>query len=297
MPPKSYWARLPFPVRMTIGALSILLVVSGGIYGLAFVFRAGDPPAVQAAPREMVLPVIPPVPQPVPPPAPRLPSIRPAPSPPATAPAAGIGTHPATAEQPAARKPDLAARDTGEADRTATRAPRATPPASSAPAKAAKAKADPVVSTRTVSRTKAIPFSTQLVRDPSLDRGDKRIESPGSEGVQTLRYLVTYADGKEVDRRLLDASVTTEPRQQLVAFGADRELGGSGLGHGQLQQCGLVTNACVPVSSDDLCPGDEESAGDRHHDEQAARERGHDKYLVDPADVADLELDPGIICD
>jgi surface rod structure-forming protein G len=80
----------------------------------------------------------------------------------------------------------------------------------------------PRVTTRTESERRAIPFRTRLVRDPSLPRGSKRVQSPGVPGEQLVRYAVTLTDGRPTGRRVIDAQVTRQPQHRVVAFGTGR---------------------------------------------------------------------------
>ena len=297
MPRKSWWARLPFSVRMASGATALLVVIGGSVAGISAMVR-DEPRVVQAAARE----------QPI------LQEMEPAPVKPAASPAvatAGLGAqagkHAGRADAPADSR-----RISDEADRTATRRPRETPKADKVRPDGrpgAAAPAAPAVTTRTVSETRPIPFQTQLVRDRSLPRGTRRVQAPGIVGEQTLRYVVTYTDGRETGRRFLDAIVTKQPQHRVVAFGSRRGWGPD-RGNDRPPECGLIHDGCVPISRSALCPepepkadatqGAEPSATATATDNDTAAspaERPAEFYLIDPADVADLELDPGIICE
>jgi hypothetical protein len=296
MPPKSWWARLPFGVRMTVGACALLMVIGSGVAGISAMVQ-GEPRAVRAAARESSVAqrqggamagqaAAGAAPAPV------------APAPPAEP---GSGAHVTGERMDMSRVSD-------EADRTATRAPRRAPgdgEATGAPRAVA-----PVVVTRTVSETRAVPFRTTLVRDRSLPRGSRRVRTPGVPGEETVRYLVTYTSGEETGRRLLDTTVTKEPQQQVVAFGTRR---GKDHPHDR-QGCDPDREtACVPIARRALCPDDsgdatvdaggpaaEESAGDDvppAADGEAADPAGEEVYLINPADLTDLELDPAVLCD
>jgi hypothetical protein len=77
----------------------------------------------------------------------------------------------------------------------------------------------PVITKRTVKVNRSIPFRTRTVRDPDLDWGEREVETRGVAGVRTLSYQVRYRDGKEISRRLIDSSVTRQPQSQVVALG------------------------------------------------------------------------------
>jgi hypothetical protein len=303
MPRKSRWARLPFPVRMTVGAFALLMAIGGGVAGISAMVR-DKPRIVQSAARESTVP----------------PQVGAAPAevvPSPPVPNAGRGVQ--ARKHRSGYAPADTSRFSDEADRTATRAPRATAEADVAAEDSQRAAAPaPDVTTRTVSEIRPIPYQTQVVRDQSLPRGSRRVQTAGVAGEQTLRYLVTYTAGQETGRRLLDATVTREPVQRVIAFGSRRGMGhepGRGPGD-QPPECSLslTDDACVPIARSALCPADKTAAADPRTaapdpagpkvatpPKPAAKpERGllgDDLYLVDPADVADLELDPGIICD
>jgi hypothetical protein len=110
----------------------------------------------------------------------------------------------------------------------------------------------PQTRTQTQTETREIPYETRLVHDPALPRGAKRVETPGINGVETLRYLVTLTDGRPTDRKLIDAVVTRQPQHQVVALGTRRPV----------HNCGEALNFCVPLGRKAVCPdkGREEDA-------------------------------------
>jgi arylsulfatase A-like enzyme len=101
----------------------------------------------------------------------------------------------------------------------ADRRPEPRPTATSGAAVRPAAEDDRVVTTRTVSETRVIPYQTRRVPDQELASGDQRIDDPGNEGEETRRYRVTYVNGRLTDRRLLNSEVTREPTSRVVAFG------------------------------------------------------------------------------
>ena len=154
-------------------------------------------------------------------------------------------------------------RTSDEADRTATRGPRHTATSGGRAAGAARGDgivaaepeeppalaAAPVITMVTVSETRPVPYSTQMVGDPSLPRGSRRVETPGIPGEQTLRWLVTRTDGKETSRRLIDTVVTREPQSEVVAFGSQRR----GWRHQHMRGCGPGLEQCLPLGRH-ACP-------------------------------------------
>ncbi|MEV4344855.1 G5 domain-containing protein [Actinoplanes sp. NPDC049596] len=285
MPRKSWWARLPFGVRMAAGGAALLVVTSAAVGGVAALTK-DDP----AAPRIVT-----------------------AVGQDATSPA---GTSQEPAAPPHQRtKPqyDAAAslpRTSDQADRTATRAPKAAapkstrakpqrsvpqqqqnhqqPPAAPAPPPVVAAgDPRPVLTTRTEIETRPIPFQTQLVRDPSLPRGARKIRTAGVAGEETLRYLVTFTDGKQTERRLLDSTVTKQPQDRVIAFGSRR--GPAGGGHrGPL---GGGAGHRPPKGCDDLCLPLGRSANCRHEEsEESAVQLGGSVTILDQ-DIALLNAE------
>ena len=293
---------------MAVGAFALLMAIGGSVAGISAMVK-DKPRVVQSAARESAVP-------------PRVDAAAPSevpPSPPAAKAALGAQAQ----KHHGGYAPADTSRVSDEADRTATRAPRETAEADVVADgdRQAAAPAAPAVTTRTVSETRPIPYQTQLVRDQSLPRGSRRVQTPGVEGEQTLRYLVTYTAGQETGRRLLDVTVTREPVQRVIAFGSRRGMwhdDGPGRGHGgQPPECGvsLADDECVPIARSALCPADAAEAPTAAEPMPAepkvatpatpkpgvAKEESaapaDDLFLVDPADVTDLELNPGIICD
>ncbi len=73
--------------------------------------------------------------------------------------------------------------------------------------------------TRIVTETKAVPYSTATQYDSSLPKGQTQLVKDGIDGIETYDYIVTLSNGKESDRTLKSKSVTTEPVAQIVAVG------------------------------------------------------------------------------
>jgi hypothetical protein len=146
-----------------------------------------------------------------------------------------------------------------------------------------------VVTTKVVTETRIIPFRTSLVRDPQMPRGQKRVQSPGVSGEEVLRYLVTYTDGRQTDRRLIDSDVTREPQDRVVAFGTRRTRDGG-------DEC--REGPCFPDGRSAACP----EGADPVKESGAVQLGGsvavldEDLYLLDPSDLDGLELDSGMIC-
>lgn len=196
-------------------------------------------------------------------------------------------------------------RRSDEADRTATRAPRRSasghgaPVASAARGDAAgsdaasepRPPAGPAITTQTVTETRAIPYQTRLVRDPSLPRGRRRIATPGIPGEETLRWLITFADGKQTGRRLIDATVTRQPQHRVIAFGSR----GRGPGRGHSRECGMGLDPCLPLGRS-ACPAEDRIDENGVHLGGSVTVLDEDLALLNPSDLDGLELDPALVC-
>ena len=218
MPRKSWWARLPFGVRMAVGASAVLVVVGAGVAGVATMVGGGGAPG----PR-----IVTEVNQ--------------------AAPAAPL---PAQVEKPHADKPRLVPKNREKVDKGA--APRKAPaimPSTAVPTPVAPVK--PLQTVQTQTETKEIPYETRIVHDPTLPRGAQKVETPGINGVETLRYLVTLTDGRPTDRKLIDAVVTRQPQHQVVALGTQSPAPGT---RRPMRNCGEALNFCVPLGRKAMCP-------------------------------------------
>ena len=255
MPRKSWWARLPFGVRMTAGTSALLITIGGGVAGIAAlttsrpdgkrivtaVGQAADTPPPPAPPVSDV-------------PAPRRDAAKPRYDPAATLPrmsdqADRTGTRPP--RPPAA----TAARTAAEPPPARATRPQAAP---ARPAPPDTASAKPVLTTRTEVEKRDIPFQTRLVRDPLLPRGARQVRTAGTPGEETLRYLVTYTDGRPTDRKLLDITTTRRPQDRVIAFGSRRGHHGHGPGR---RDCRKALDLCVPLGRSAGCREDADTAG------------------------------------
>ncbi|MBB3097287.1 hypothetical protein FHR83_004962 [Actinoplanes campanulatus] len=241
MPRKSWWAQLPFGVRMAAGAGALFVLVGGGAAGISTMTTPDGTPvaaaegAVQPDPGAARLEENPEVVSRAAAAAQPLPKRR------GHTPAA-----PVPAGKPAGTDQLSRARVADErADRTGPR------PAHTSGKRAGRDRrepaAGPVVTTRTDEQTRAIPFRTKVIRDPALPRGTRFVRSPGAPGVETARYLVTLTDGKQTARRLLGKTVTRKPENRVVVFGAFRKPDLDAA-------CEHAMALCVPMGRTAVCP-------------------------------------------
>ncbi|BCY14923.1 G5 domain-containing protein [Actinoplanes sp. L3-i22] len=202
---------------------------------------------------------------------------------------------PPIAGQPAETGAELSrARGEDPADRTGPRVPRSSRTAADKPAAKKKpgsshAKAEPVVTTRTDVETQPIPFRTRVVRDDSLPQGFRRVQTPGTPGEQTIRYLVTLVDGKPSGRRVLGTTVTRQPQQRVVVFGVQED-------------CASALDLCVPLGRRTTCPDEPAPATPAPRTTVTETEDGpptvtdEDLALLDPDALTDLRWEPATVC-
>lgn len=282
LPRKSWWARLPFGVRMTAGTSALLLVIGGGVTGI--VAWAEDAPTVNTAgPDEVAVPAAPggigagaTAPEDPPPATPtRAPGLVTDIDPVPMGGGLAMGLDPATVaptpkvtRTPETPKPKIS----GTGVSTAASPPKRTEPPKRAerpkpadrPTPAARparpAPAAPVITTRTEVETHSIPFRTRLVRDPALPRGTKDVQAEGAAGVRSLRYLITLTDGRRTGRHLLGVTVTKRPEPRLVVIGTGREADPDTDDEDDPWDCGSVGNdLCVPFGrSSAMCEESDE---------------------------------------
>ena len=222
MPRKSWWARLPFGVRMAAGASAVLVAAGAGVAGVVTMVGGGGEPG----PR-----IVTEVNQ--------------------AAPAA-----PLPAEKPRADPPRPMPKNHQKTVRGSHREAIIPPsPVVATPTPTPVATVlgqQPVQTTQTQIETKEIPYETRTVHDPALPRGTQRVETPGVNGVETLRYLVTLTGGRPTDRKLIDAVVTRQPQHQVVALGTQSPALGT---RHPVRNCGEALNFCVPLGRKAVCPG------------------------------------------
>ena len=64
-----------------------------------------------------------------------------------------------------------------------------------------------------------VPFAHREVPDAKLEKGLRRVEQKGVEGVRVRRYVTLLEDGKVVSRSLQSETVARKPREEVVHIG------------------------------------------------------------------------------
>lgn len=80
----------------------------------------------------------------------------------------------------------------------------------------------PYLSVRTVDSETydgSIPYAVETVNDDTMYQGNSKVLTPGTDGSATFTADVTYVNGVEQERVILDTQVHSEPVTQVVAVG------------------------------------------------------------------------------
>ena len=75
------------------------------------------------------------------------------------------------------------------------------------------------ITTKTVTQTKAVPFTSTTVQSASLAKGTSKVTTLGVNGVETLTYQYTYSNVKQTAQKLISDVVTTQPVTQVTTVG------------------------------------------------------------------------------
>jgi uncharacterized protein YabE (DUF348 family) len=77
-----------------------------------------------------------------------------------------------------------------------------------------------------------IDFKTTTKNDNKLGWREKKIETAGEKGVREVKYKITYRDGKEVSRVVLEKNITKNPVTEIVVQGTYVKTGNAKKGQG-----------------------------------------------------------------
>lgn len=101
-------------------------------------------------------------------------------------------------------------------------------------------------------RTKAVPFGTQTIIDPSLQPGEVVVRQEGEEGEIQQTYDVTYVDGEKESETLTNETTTKIALDRIVAVGpaASSDDSGSDGGSGNSGDTGNSDNSGKNDNSD-----------------------------------------------
>ena len=103
----------------------------------------------------------------------------------------------------------------------------------------------PMLSVRTVDHVTydgTVPFEVEEVQDSSMYVGDSVILTSGVDGLATYTADVTYLNGTEESREILDTQLISQPVTQVVAVGTKERPRTMATGHFQWPLYGTVTS-------------------------------------------------------
>jgi hypothetical protein len=78
----------------------------------------------------------------------------------------------------------------------------------------------------------AINFKTIEKNDSKLGWREKKVEQKGVKGIKEVKYKITYRNGKEISRVILEKNITQEPLPEIVIQGTYMKLGKANKGQG-----------------------------------------------------------------
>lgn len=78
----------------------------------------------------------------------------------------------------------------------------------------------------------AINFKTLEKNDSKLSWREKKVEQKGVKGIKEVKYKITYRNGKEISRVILEKNITQEPLPEIVIQGTYMKLGKANKGQG-----------------------------------------------------------------
>ncbi|MEV6409868.1 transglycosylase family protein [Kribbella sp. NPDC051718] len=79
------------------------------------------------------------------------------------------------------------------------------------------------VDTKTVTEKQAIAFGKKETKDATLLEGETKTTAKGVAGAKSVKYLVTYLDGKLASKKLVSSAVVTKPVDELVTVGTKKK--------------------------------------------------------------------------
>lgn len=78
--------------------------------------------------------------------------------------------------------------------------------------------------TRIEEEDTVVPYPVNYYEDPDLEPGAEIVLVAGQNGLTHVKSEVTYRNGKEVSRTVVQETVQTKPVTQLVIRGVDRTI-------------------------------------------------------------------------
>lgn len=141
-------------------------------------------------------------------------------------------------------------------------------------------------------RTKAVPFGTQTIIDPSLQPGEVVVRQEGEEGEIQQTYDVTYVDGEKESEMLANETTTKIALDRIIAVGpaASSDDSGSDGGSGNSGDTGNSDNSGKNDNSDKNSNSDNSDNTDNSSDnkkDDSKKDDSGSKTDPDPAPTPD----------
>ena len=93
--------------------------------------------------------------------------------------------------------------------------------------------------------TESIPFETTKVKDDNMKKDAKKTRTEGKNGEKIVTASVTYVNGVETEREILNEEVTLEPVKEVVAVGTGKNLKSYGYKGGEV----TIGNGTITLAS------------------------------------------------
>lgn len=103
----------------------------------------------------------------------------------------------------------------------------------------------PVVETKLVEQSLALPYSSLTQNDPTMPKGQKSV-TPGENGEKVITFKITYTDGQETGRVVDHERITKAPVNEITRIGTMSTQKDEA-------QCNENYAGCVPEASDVDC--------------------------------------------
>ena len=85
------------------------------------------------------------------------------------------------------------------------------------------------VDVRKITETEAVAYDTETEYSDDMYADESSVKQEGSDGEKQVTYSVTYVDGKESDRKLVEEKITKDPVNEIILQGTkQREVVDSG---------------------------------------------------------------------
>ncbi|CDC15853.1 putative uncharacterized protein [Bifidobacterium pseudocatenulatum CAG:263] len=133
-------------------------------------------------------------------------------------------------------------------------------------------------------RTKAVPFGTQTIVDPSLQTGEVVVRQEGEDGEIQQTYDVTYVDGEKESETLTNETTTKIALDQIIAVGpaASSDDSGSDDGSGNSDNSGKNDNSNKNNNSDNSDKKDDSNSNSGNTDNSDDNKKDDSGSKTDP---------------